>query len=144
MLCALAPPPTPERFTTRARVFFPLGSVGRPVRGAREASKRSRVRRSQLNPIPARAPRLTIPQGMQTNLPPPLATGPLSSSCCTLSHREAMPRSFIKMTLGAPTGVDVDQLKAENEQLRKQCDEMTLKLEDVQAKLAEAEGGGEA
>ena len=54
------------------------------------------------------------------------------------------PRSFIKMTLGAPTGVDVDQLKAENEQLRKQCDEMTLKLEDVQAKLAEAEGGGEA
>ena len=51
------------------------------------------------------------------------------------------PRSFIKMTLGAPTGVDVDQLKAENEQLRKQCDEMTLKLEDVQAKLAEAEGG---
>ena len=38
----------------------------------------------------------------------------------------------------------MDQLKAENEQLRKQCDEMTLKLEDVQAKLAEAEGGGEA
>ena len=48
------------------------------------------------------------------------------------------------MTLGAPTGVDVDQLKAENEQLRKKCDELTLKLEDEQAKLAEAEGGGEA
>ena len=47
------------------------------------------------------------------------------------------------MTLGAPTGVDVDQLKAENEQLRKQCDELTLRLEGVQAKLAEAEGSGE-
>ena len=43
------------------------------------------------------------------------------------------------MTLGAPTGVDVDQLKAENEQLRKQCDEFTLRLEGVQAKLTEAE-----
>ena len=59
-------------------------------------------------------------------------------------EKPANALEFIKMTLGAPTGVDVDQLKAENEQLRKQCDEMTLKLEDVQAKLAEAEGGGEA
>ena len=59
-------------------------------------------------------------------------------------EKPANALDFIKMTLGAPTGVDVDQLKAENEQLRKQCDEMTLKLEDVQAKLAEAEGGGEA
>ena len=44
----------------------------------------------------------------------------------------------------AATAKAKEATKAENEQLRKQCDEMTLKLEDVQAKLAEAEGGGEA
>ena len=30
--------------------------------------------------------------------------------------------------------------QAENEQLRKKCDELTLKLEEAQAKLTEAEG----
>ena len=59
-------------------------------------------------------------------------------------EKPANALDFIKMTLGAPTGVDVDQLKAENEQLRKKSDELTLKLEEVQAKLAEAEGSGEA
>merc|ERR1712195_171222 len=54
-------------------------------------------------------------------------------------EKPANALDFIKMTLGAPTGVDVDQLKAENEQLRKQCGELTLGLENVQAKLAEAE-----
>merc|ERR1711975_44748 len=44
---------------------------------------------------------------------------------------------FIKMTLGAPTGVDVEALKAENETLRKKCDEMSAKLEEAQKKLEE-------
>ena len=78
--------------------------------------------------------------------------------------------SFIKMTLGAPTGVDVEALKvrhdpslagswpvahvgeanantrsprlprtrsaqAENENLRKKCDEMTLKLDEANKKV---------
>ena len=58
-------------------------------------------------------------------------------------EKPANALDFIKMTLGAPTGVDVDQLKAENEQLRKKCDELTLKLEEVQEKLTEVQGGGE-
>ena len=48
------------------------------------------------------------------------------------------PSSFIKMTLGAPTGVDVEALKAENEQMRIKCDEMALKLEEANKKLEEA------
>ena len=47
------------------------------------------------------------------------------------------------MTLGAPTGVDVEALKAENEQLSKKVDELTLKLEETTTKLAELEGGGD-
>ena len=46
--------------------------------------------------------------------------------------------SFIKMTLGAPSGVDVEALKAENEQMRIKCDEMALKLEEANKKLEEA------
>ena len=91
------------------------------------------MRRSPWLTVPARGPRLATSTGYVSKT--------ASSGFRTL---QLSPRSFIKMTLGAPTGVDVDQLKAENEQLRKKCDELTLKLEDVQAKLAEAEGGGEA
>ena len=40
-------------------------------------------------------------------------------------------RSFIKVTLGAPTGVDVEALKAENDNLR-------AKLTDLESKLDEA------
>ena len=39
------------------------------------------------------------------------------------------------MTLGAPSGVDVDALKAENEQLRARVDELQLKLDDANKKL---------
>ena len=80
---------------------------------------------------------------MHANLPLP-AFWPSVYKPAPLTLLQLSPCSFIKMTLGAPTGVDVDQLKAENEQLRKQCDEFTLKLEDMQAKLAEAEASGEA
>lgn len=52
-------------------------------------------------------------------------------------EKPANALDFIKMTLGAPTGVDVEALKAENEQLRLKCDEMTLKLEEATKKLEE-------
>ena len=44
---------------------------------------------------------------------------------------------FIKMTLGAPSGVDVDALKAENEQLKQRVDELELKLAEANKKLEE-------
>eukprot|EP00967_Tisochrysis_lutea_P015912 scaffold17914_cov31-Tisochrysis_lutea.AAC.6 len=40
-------------------------------------------------------------------------------------------RSFVKMTLGAPTGVDVDALKAENEQLRAKVAELQAQVESL-------------
>lgn len=46
-------------------------------------------------------------------------------------------RSFIKMTLGAPSGVDVDALKAENEQLKQKVDDLEAKLADANKKLEE-------
>jgi hypothetical protein len=46
---------------------------------------------------------------------------------------------FIKMTLGAPSGVDVETLKAENEQLRTKCDELEAKLAEA-SKALEAKG----
>merc|ERR1711966_370531 len=58
-------------------------------------------------------------------------------------EKPANALDFIKMTLGAPTGVDVEALKAENEQLRKKCDEMSLKIKELEAKaeeMAPAEG----
>ena len=53
-------------------------------------------------------------------------------------EKPAQALDFIKMTLGAPTGVDVEALKAENEQMRIKCDEMALKLEEANKKLEEA------
>jgi len=44
---------------------------------------------------------------------------------------------FIKVTLGAPAGVDVDALKAENEQLKSKCDDLEQKLAAAEAKLAD-------
>lgn len=38
---------------------------------------------------------------------------------------------FVKMTLGAPTGVDVDALKAENEQLRAKVAELQAQVESL-------------
>ena len=45
---------------------------------------------------------------------------------------------FIKMTLGAPSGVDVEALKAENEQLKSKCDDLEAKLAEAHAKLGAA------
>ena len=38
------------------------------------------------------------------------------------------------MTLGAPTGVDVEALKAENEQLRSKCSDLEAKVEELTKK----------
>mmetsp|Transcript_39654 Transcript_39654/g.128325 ORF Transcript_39654/g.128325 Transcript_39654/m.128325 type:complete len:104 (+) Transcript_39654:57-368(+) len=45
---------------------------------------------------------------------------------------------FIKMTLGAPTGVDVDQLKAENETLRAEAARLREKVGALEEKLGGA------
>lgn len=42
---------------------------------------------------------------------------------------------FVKMTLGAPTGVDVEALTAENDQLRQKNDEMTQKIVELTLKV---------
>ena len=42
---------------------------------------------------------------------------------------------FIKLTLGAPTGTDVDALKAENEALRVKAEELEKQLADLKSKL---------
>ena len=45
---------------------------------------------------------------------------------------------FIKMQLGAPTGTDVEALKAENESLKSKAEELEAKLADVTKKLEES------
>ena len=45
---------------------------------------------------------------------------------------------FIKMQLGAPTGTDVEALKAENEQLKTRVDDLEKELEAAKAQLAAA------
>lgn len=55
----------------------------------------------------------------------------MHESCC--SHR------FIKVALGAPTGVDVDALKAENDALVERVRELETKLSEAAAANAEGE-----
>ena len=45
---------------------------------------------------------------------------------------------FIKMSLGAPTGTDVEALKAENEQLKIKAEGLEKELADAKEKLAAA------
>ena len=44
---------------------------------------------------------------------------------------------FIKKTLGAPSDTDVETLKAENEDLRRQKAELEKKVEDLQKEIQE-------
>ena len=44
---------------------------------------------------------------------------------------------FIKMSLGAPTGTDVDAMKAENDQLKSKVEALEKELADAKTKLAE-------
>lgn len=45
---------------------------------------------------------------------------------------------FLKMTLGAPTGVDVEALKAENDQLREKNDQLTQRIMELTKKVRSA------
>merc|ERR1712137_1148061 len=54
-------------------------------------------------------------------------------------EKPANALDFVKLTLGAPTGLDVEQLKAENEQLRAKLEELEGKLQEAQTKLEEAD-----
>jgi hypothetical protein len=45
-----------------------------------------------------------------------------------MSSNEQLNRSFVKQYLGAPTASDVDGIKAENEALKKQVEELTQKV----------------
>lgn len=62
----------------------------------------------------------------------------LSLSPSQHAHVATFFRSFIKMTLGAPSGVDVDALKAENEQLKIKCSELEQELASAKAALEPA------
>ncbi len=42
---------------------------------------------------------------------------------------------FIKKCLGAPSDTDVDSLKAENEELRRQKRELEIRIDDLQRDL---------
>merc|ERR1719160_1986482 len=53
-------------------------------------------------------------------------------------EKPANALDFIKMTLGAPTGVDVDQLKAENETLRAEAARLREKVGALEEKLGGA------
>lgn len=44
---------------------------------------------------------------------------------------------FIKKSLGAPSDTDVEQLMAENEELRRQKSELEKKIESIQQELEE-------
>mmetsp|Transcript_66173 Transcript_66173/g.109949 ORF Transcript_66173/g.109949 Transcript_66173/m.109949 type:complete len:111 (-) Transcript_66173:226-558(-) len=53
-------------------------------------------------------------------------------------EKPANALDFIKMTLGAPTGVDVDALKDENSQLRSKTNELETQLAEAKQKLEES------
>merc|ERR1711959_283173 len=42
---------------------------------------------------------------------------------------------YVKKYLGAPTGVDVEELRAENEELKKRNEELQRKVDDLMAQL---------
>merc|ERR1711959_866637 len=42
---------------------------------------------------------------------------------------------YVKKYLGAPTGVDVEELRAENEELKKRNEELHKKVDDLMAQL---------
>ncbi|CEM18300.1 unnamed protein product [Vitrella brassicaformis CCMP3155] len=42
---------------------------------------------------------------------------------------------FIKKHLGAPTGVDIDELRAENEELKKRNEELTKRVDELLRQL---------
>ena len=50
-------------------------------------------------------------------------------------EKPAQALDFIKMTLGAPTGVDVEAIRAENDNLKKEVAELKSTIEDLNARV---------
>lgn len=48
--------------------------------------------------------------------------------------------SYIKKYMGAPTGVDIDALKAENDRLKAENKQLTSTLEELNQRVLEDEG----
>lgn len=49
--------------------------------------------------------------------------------------RPADPMEYIRQHLGAPTGLDVEALRSENEELRRRNEELQGKAEDIAAQV---------
>ena len=47
---------------------------------------------------------------------------------------------YIKRYMGAPTGIDVEALRVENEELKKEVAEMKVTLEELNQRVRDAEG----
>ena len=61
----------------------------------------------------------------------------MARAILTSRRLRAALRRFIKMTLGAPTGTDVEALKAENESLKEAKDKLEADLAAATKKLEE-------
>mmetsp|Transcript_51687 Transcript_51687/g.82134 ORF Transcript_51687/g.82134 Transcript_51687/m.82134 type:complete len:99 (-) Transcript_51687:229-525(-) len=59
-------------------------------------------------------------------------------------ERPANAIDYIKKYLGAPTGVDVEELRAENEDLKRQNAELEQKVDSLQKQLKELQMEQEA
>lgn len=53
-------------------------------------------------------------------------------------ERPANAIDYIKKYLGAPTGIDVEELRAENEELKRQNNELEAKVASLTTQLQEA------
>ena len=60
---------------------------------------------------------------------------------CQCSQTERPPNAvdYIKRYMGAPTGVDVESLRIENEDMKKQVQELSQTVEELNVRLKEAE-----
>ena len=58
-------------------------------------------------------------------------------------ERPANAVDYIKKYMGAPTGVDVEAIKAENVSLKKKCDQLKKAIEELNAKIDAQNENGE-
>jgi len=60
------------------------------------------------------------------------------------AERPANAIDYVKKYLGAPTGVDVEELRAENEELKSRNEELQKRLDDLVSQLDALKGEAEA